>query len=98
MFTSQGTINLYYNGMWLSLVERYIWDVDAAGSNPVIPTKGKCVVAMSTVLATHESSCFSSIRNLGCINRDLYAVGSIPTLKRLRILWGSVAVHIYLKG
>ena len=27
------------NGMWLSLVERLVWDQDAAGSNPVIPTK-----------------------------------------------------------
>ena len=27
-----------YNGMWLSLVEHYVRDVGAAGSNPVIPT------------------------------------------------------------
>lgn len=26
-------------GMWLSLVEHYVRDVGAAGSNPVIPTK-----------------------------------------------------------
>ena len=26
------------NGMWLSLVEHYVRDVGAAGSNPVIPT------------------------------------------------------------
>lgn len=25
-------------GMWLSLVEHYVRDVGAAGSNPVIPT------------------------------------------------------------
>ncbi len=27
------------NGMWLSLVEHYVRDVGAAGSNPVIPTR-----------------------------------------------------------
>ena len=84
--------------MWLSLVERYIWDVDAAGSNPVIPTIGKCVVAMSNVLATHENSGCNSIRNQGCTNRDPCAVGSSPTSKRLSLLWGLVAVHTYLKG
>ncbi len=31
--TSSATI-----GMWLSLVEHYVRDVGAAGSNPVIPT------------------------------------------------------------
>ena len=25
------------NGVWLSLVERYVRDVEAAGSNPVTP-------------------------------------------------------------
>lgn len=28
-------------GMWLSLVEHYVRDVGAAGSNPVIPTMEK---------------------------------------------------------
>ena len=27
--------------MWLSLVERLLWEQDAAGSNPVIPTNNK---------------------------------------------------------
>ena len=26
-----------HNGVWLSLVERYVRDVEAAGSNPVTP-------------------------------------------------------------
>ena len=32
-------IRLESNGMWLSLVERCVRDAEAAGSNPVIPTK-----------------------------------------------------------
>ena len=31
-----------YFGMWLSLVEHYVRDVGAAGSNPVIPTTAGC--------------------------------------------------------
>ncbi len=27
----------YFIGVWLSLVERYVRDVEAAGSNPVTP-------------------------------------------------------------
>ena len=27
----------FYSGVWLSLVERYVRDVEAAGSNPVTP-------------------------------------------------------------
>ena len=30
---------LKINEMWLSLVERYVRDVEVAGSNPVISTK-----------------------------------------------------------
>ena len=30
-----------YNGVWLSLVERYVRDVEAAGSNPVTPILGR---------------------------------------------------------
>ena len=33
-------------GMWLSLVEHYVRDVGAAGSNPVIPTKNGKQIAV----------------------------------------------------
>ncbi len=33
-------------GMWLSLVEHYVRDVGAAGSNPVIPTKSGQQIAL----------------------------------------------------
>lgn len=33
-------------GMWLSLVEHYVRDVGAAGSNPVIPTKNGKQIAL----------------------------------------------------
>ena len=33
-------------GMWLSLVEHYVRDVVAAGSNPVIPTKNGKQIAL----------------------------------------------------
>ena len=33
-------------GMWLSLVEHYVRDVGAAGSNPVIPTKNGIEIAL----------------------------------------------------
>lgn len=33
-------------GMWLSLVEHYVRDVGASGSNPVIPTKNGKQIAL----------------------------------------------------
>ena len=33
--------NKQVGGVWLSLVERYVRDVEVAGSNPVTPTKEK---------------------------------------------------------
>ena len=40
-FSVVGNLNQqipYFIGVWLSLVERYVRDVEAAGSNPVTPT------------------------------------------------------------
>ena len=37
-------------GMWLSLVEHYVRDVGAAGSNPVIPTKNGKQIALLFLL------------------------------------------------
>ena len=34
-------VGIRFNGVWLSLVERYVRDVEAAGSNPVTPTIAK---------------------------------------------------------
>ncbi len=35
------TVKQLHNGVWLSLVERYVRDVEAAGSNPVTPILGR---------------------------------------------------------
>ena len=42
LFVGFGVVKCYAAniGMWLSLVEHYVRDVGAAGSNPVIPTTG----------------------------------------------------------
>ena len=39
---SNPTRSAIFIGMWLSLVEHYVRDVGAAGSNPVIPTTAGC--------------------------------------------------------
>ena len=44
------------NEMWLSLVERHVRDVEAAGSNPVISTnkeKGRLVLPFSLFFEHH---------------------------------------------
>ena len=41
--TSHASFHSYYNRMWLSLVERLLWEQDAAGSNPVIRTKKQSI-------------------------------------------------------
>ncbi len=46
------------NGMWLSLVERLLWEQDAAGSSPVIPT---IVVADSVSFAATFFKCHLSL-------------------------------------
>ena len=39
-------LSIGHIGMWLSLVEHYVRDVGAAGSNPVIPTKSGQQIAL----------------------------------------------------
>ena len=36
-------VGIRFNGVWLSLVERYVRDVEAAGSNPVTSTINKAL-------------------------------------------------------
>lgn len=56
------------NGMWLSLVERLLWEQDAAGSSPVIPTivvaddKKPTVQKLSAFIICLEESCYYSVR------------------------------------
>ena len=38
---------LSQDGVWLSLVERYVRDVEAAGSNPVTPIENKADTCVS---------------------------------------------------
>ena len=41
-FSTRKIVQLqFYNGVWLSLVERYVRDVEVAGSNPVTPIPRK---------------------------------------------------------
>ena len=42
------------NGVWLSLVERYVRDVEAAGSNPVTPIRK--VMILEAFIAVKRSS------------------------------------------
>ena len=44
--------NKFSDGAWLSLVERKVWDLDVAGSNPAAPT-------------TLDSTAFRPVENLG---------------------------------
>ena len=42
--------------MWLSLVERLVWDQDVVGSNPAIPTKAPVAQWQSSSLVMSRSS------------------------------------------
>ena len=55
-----------FNGVWLSLVERYVRDVEAAGSNPVTPTTKRLLKTMDIVFR----SLFFLIGN--CVVRRMY--------------------------
>ena len=44
----------YFIGVWLSLVERYVRDVEAAGSNPVTPIRK--VMILEAFIAVKRSS------------------------------------------
>ena len=35
------TVNYYFNGVWLSLVEHSLWERRVAGSNPATPTNSR---------------------------------------------------------
>ena len=40
------------SGLWRSLVARFVWDEDVAGSNPVSPTVVSSTVVSSTVVSS----------------------------------------------
>ena len=41
-------VSISISGVWLSLVERYVRDVEAAGSNPVTSTTAHIIAASPT--------------------------------------------------
>ena len=51
----------YNNGVWLSLVERYVRDVEAAGSNPVTPMLR--IIPYGVILFFIISKAFITIHN-----------------------------------
>ena len=79
--TWQSAWNVFYFyvlliGMWLSLVEYYVRDVGAAGSNPVIPTSWGVVIGFQTITTPflcHFSFCrICNIYALSCVDYDIY--------------------------
>ncbi len=48
------------NGIWFSLVERYIWDVEVVGSNPAIPIMYGCIVQLVERLTVNQEVTGSS--------------------------------------
>ena len=70
-------VNGSYNGVWLSLVERYVRDVEAAGSNPVTPIKN-----ISSFFINYEGAVFiNEIIHL-LIERITFIIRSGATISR----------------
>ena len=57
--------------MWLSLVERLLWEQDAAGSNPVIRTKNLLGRSSGRFLLFHSSFFTKSVR--GDFGQDYFS-------------------------
>lgn len=68
-------VNGSYNGVWLSLVERYVRDVEAAGSNPVTPT-------IKQLLHTYEGAVFINDIIYLLIERITFIIRSGATISR----------------
>ncbi len=64
------TVVLRHNGVWLSLVERDVRDVEVAGSNPVTPTKkamgGFASHSFFALRFTIQSLATALLANAGC--------------------------------
>ena len=65
------------NGMWLSLVEHYVRDVGAAGSNPVIPTITSVLIGFKKFYENTRflcRICFILLHRLLCQSEHLHLV------------------------
>ena len=67
-------VNGSYNGVWLSLVERYVRDVEAAGSNPVTPT-------IKQLLHNYEGAVFMILDEFGQLRRMNAINSAFATLR-----------------
>ena len=70
--------------MWLSLVERLVWDQDAAGSNPVIPTTSEQSTLCSVFLCQEKhplASLLLLFRKKACCGYDIVKACTTPLLR-----------------